>query len=109
MDTPSAPSALVVGCGYLGARLVPLLLTAGYRVGATTTTPEKLPKLAALGAEPFLLDVSRPEESNVLGLPWELVVYAVTPRAPRPAGVAFREGAIGCARRLLEGSFTFQQ
>ena len=43
--------------GVIGRRLVPLLVDAGYTVGAMTRTPEKAARLAAAGAEPIICDV----------------------------------------------------
>ena len=43
--------------GVIGGRLVPLLVDAGYTVGAMTRTPEKAARLAATGAEPIICDV----------------------------------------------------
>ncbi len=48
---------LVVGAtGAVGSQLVPRLVAAGHRVGATTRTQAKLDSLRAAGAEPYLLD-----------------------------------------------------
>ncbi|MBV9329361.1 MAG: NAD-dependent epimerase/dehydratase family protein [Chloroflexi bacterium] len=43
--------------GAIGMRLVPLLVEAGYSVVGTTRSPEKAARLAALGAEPVVVDV----------------------------------------------------
>src|SRR4051794_15124782 len=42
--------------GLIGVRLVPLLVEAGYAVARLTRTPQKAEPLAALGAEPIVLD-----------------------------------------------------
>src|SRR5438045_4091050 len=43
--------------GVLGRRLVPLLADAGHDVVGTTTSPQKLETLRALGAQPVVLDL----------------------------------------------------
>jgi nucleoside-diphosphate-sugar epimerase len=43
--------------GVLGSRLVPLLVDAGYLVGAMTRSAAKADRLAALGAQPIVCDV----------------------------------------------------
>ncbi len=43
--------------GVIGSRLVPLLVDAGYTVGAMTRSSEKAARLASLGAEPIVCDV----------------------------------------------------
>src|SRR5436309_9585928 len=43
--------------GVLGRQLVPLLAEAGHEVVGTTTSPQRLETLGALGAEPVVLDV----------------------------------------------------
>jgi nucleoside-diphosphate-sugar epimerase len=47
--------------GALGKQLVPLLAEAGHEVVATTTSPQKVETLRALGAQPVVLDVLDPE------------------------------------------------
>src|SRR5436305_14552337 len=43
--------------GALGRQLVPLLAEAGHEVVGTTTSPQKLQTLRALGAQPVVLDL----------------------------------------------------
>ena len=43
--------------GVLGGQLVPLPADAGHEVVGTTTSPQKLETLRALGAQPVVLDV----------------------------------------------------
>jgi nucleoside-diphosphate-sugar epimerase len=43
--------------GVIGTRLVPLLVDAGYTVGAMTRSPHKAELLATAGAEPIVCDV----------------------------------------------------
>ncbi len=43
--------------GVVGRQLVPLLADAGHEVVGTTTSPQKLETLGALGAQPVVLDV----------------------------------------------------
>lgn len=47
----------VLGCGWLGLPLAQKLKNQGYRVLGTTTTPEQLPVLEALGIEPHLMQL----------------------------------------------------
>jgi nucleoside-diphosphate-sugar epimerase len=47
---------LLGGSGAVGRRLVPLLVTSGHQVVATTRTPAKTAGLAALGATPVIAD-----------------------------------------------------
>jgi nucleoside-diphosphate-sugar epimerase len=48
---------LAGGSGVVGLRLIPLLVADGWRVIATTRTPEKAPAIRALGGEPAIVDV----------------------------------------------------
>lgn len=52
---------MIFGCGYVGRVLARRLVERGDPLRATTTTEAKLTELAALGAEPVLLDAQRPE------------------------------------------------
>jgi nucleoside-diphosphate-sugar epimerase len=97
------PKALLMGCGYLNTRVGALLLERGYRVMATTRTPSRLDELAALGFEPVILDLARPDESSVWDLRPAAVVYAVAPGRRGDAQVAFGDGPQECARRILAG------
>lgn len=53
------PRLLIVGCGDVGMRLLPLL-AAKYRVFALTSQPERRAALRALGAVPVVADLDRP-------------------------------------------------
>jgi nucleoside-diphosphate-sugar epimerase len=50
-------TVLIVGCGYLGTRIVPLLQERGDRVLATTRKPERAEAFRMQGIEPVLFDV----------------------------------------------------
>ncbi|MFQ3593224.1 MAG: SDR family oxidoreductase [Gemmataceae bacterium] len=50
-------TVLIVGCGYLGTRIVPLLQERGDRVLATTRKPERAELFRVRGIEPVLYDV----------------------------------------------------
>jgi nucleoside-diphosphate-sugar epimerase len=58
---------LIVGCGYLGLRVLPLWRAAGDRVFATTRRPARADELRRLGAEPVVCDVLDP--ASLAGLP----------------------------------------
>ena len=53
------PRVLIVGCGDVGMRLLPLL-TPYFRVFATTSQPARRAELRALGAVPLVADLDRP-------------------------------------------------
>lgn len=53
------PRLLIVGCGDVGMRLLPLL-SAHFRVFALTSQPERRAALRALGAVPLVGDLDRP-------------------------------------------------
>ncbi|MGQ9590083.1 MAG: NAD-dependent epimerase/dehydratase family protein [Planctomycetota bacterium] len=94
---------LIVGCGYLGARVGTLLLARGARVAATTRSPARLRDLAGLGFEPEILDLSRPDASAVWARAFGGVVWSVAPGRGGDARLAFREGPIACARKIAGG------
>jgi nucleoside-diphosphate-sugar epimerase len=48
---------LAGAAGAIGARLVPLLQSAGYRVVGTTRSPARAAALAAAGVVPVVVDV----------------------------------------------------
>ena len=49
----------IIGCGWVGRRLVQFLTAKNHQVIATTTSPEKIPELQSLGAEAHLLDFGK--------------------------------------------------
>jgi nucleoside-diphosphate-sugar epimerase len=53
------PRVLILGCGDVGLRLVPLLLPR-YRVLAVTSNPERRAELRAAGAVPIVADLDAP-------------------------------------------------
>lgn len=67
---------LIVGCGYLGQRVADRWLATGEMVYATTRSEERARELRAVGIEPVVMDVTKPE--SLSGLPVaETVLYAV--------------------------------
>ncbi|GEO06930.1 NAD(P)-dependent oxidoreductase [Adhaeribacter aerolatus] len=48
----------ILGCGWLGLPVAEKLLTSGYEVNGSTTTPTKLTLLADKGIKPFLIDLA---------------------------------------------------
>ncbi len=54
---PSDRIFLAGASGAIGIRLVPLLVKAGYAVWGTTRSSDKAARLAAVGAEPVVVDV----------------------------------------------------
>jgi nucleoside-diphosphate-sugar epimerase len=87
----SRPRVLIIGCGDVGMRLLPLL-TPHFRVFATTSQPERRAELRAAGAVPLVANLDHPASLRRLaGLaPW--VVHL----APPPA-----EGALDRRTRNL--------
>lgn len=76
------PRLLVVGCGDVGMRLLPLL-TARYRVFALTSQPGRCAELRAAGAIPVVADLDRPRTlARLAGLARRVVHLA----PPQPQG-----------------------
>jgi nucleoside-diphosphate-sugar epimerase len=78
-------SITVIGCGWLGLPLVETLVSEGYNVNGTTTTPAKLVGIRAVGATPYLLDLSEsidPSHHETC-LNVDLIICAVPPSASK--------------------------
>ncbi|MCS4276462.1 nucleoside-diphosphate-sugar epimerase [Mycetocola sp. BIGb0189] len=56
-DAPASRIFLAGATGVIGTRLIPLLVEAGFTVGALTRSAEKAAHVTALGAEPLRGDV----------------------------------------------------
>ncbi|MEW6021626.1 MAG: SDR family oxidoreductase [Pseudomonadota bacterium] len=86
MNTSSSrfnrPRLLLVGCGDVGMRLLPLLVRR-YRVFAMTRDPERCADLRAAGAVPVVADLDQPASlARLRGLARQVVHLA----PPRPEG-----------------------
>jgi nucleoside-diphosphate-sugar epimerase len=88
---PSKPRLLIVGCGDVGMRLLPLVAKR-FRVFAVTSQPARCAELRAAGAIPIVADLDRPATLKRLArlAPW--VVHL----APPP-----RQGALDVRTRNL--------
>jgi nucleoside-diphosphate-sugar epimerase len=92
-SSAAGPSTVaVLGCGWLGLPLAQNLLSQGYRVVGTTTSPEQLPLLVGAGIEPHLLqlgsDFSAADEATLVQ--WlqqaDTLVINIPPRAAVAGG-----------------------
>ncbi|MCC5944797.1 MAG: NAD(P)H-binding protein [Bernardetiaceae bacterium] len=82
----SSPSISILGCGWLGTRILPFLQKAGYQVKASTTTPTKLDTLRKIGATPYLLGVTPPFEPQDADLSFfntDYIIIAIPPQTRR--------------------------
>ncbi|HJU99435.1 MAG TPA: NAD-dependent epimerase/dehydratase family protein [Burkholderiaceae bacterium] len=74
------PRLLVIGCGDVGMRLLPLLRTQ-FRVFAVTSQPARCAELRALGAVPVVADLDQPATLHRLRGLAQYVVHLAPPQA----------------------------
>ncbi|MBJ7311818.1 SDR family oxidoreductase [Rugamonas sp. CCM 8940] len=74
------PRLLILGCGDVGMRLLPLL-RGRFRVFAVTSRPERRAELRALGAVPLLADLDRPATLRRLAGLAHYIVHLAPPQA----------------------------
>lgn len=76
----------ILGCGWYGLELAKLLLQNGYQVKGSTTTPEKLSQLQAIGIKPYLIDLNtdQPVFENDF-FKTDLLIVSIPPK--RSAGI----------------------
>lgn len=98
MKKTGLPRVLIVGCGDVGLRILPLLLPR-FRVLALTSQPERVSALRAAGAVPLLGDLDRPHTLARLARLARLVIYL----APPPAEGARDRRSRNLAAILPEG------
>lgn len=67
----------ILGCGWLGKPLAVSLLEEGYQVKGSTTSPEKVDKLEALGIETYLVDINEFEEFDAF-LDTDILIIMIT-------------------------------
>src|SRR5688572_1640223 len=74
------PPLLVLGCGDVGMRLLPLVRDR-FRVFAVTSQPERCGELRAAGAVPVIADLDRPETLKRLAGLARYVVHLAPPQS----------------------------
>ncbi|MBS0308919.1 MAG: SDR family oxidoreductase [Proteobacteria bacterium] len=74
------PRLLIVGCGDVGMRLLPLLRQR-FRVFALTSQPTRCAELRAAGAAPVLADLDRPETLARLATLARRIVHLAPPQS----------------------------
>jgi nucleoside-diphosphate-sugar epimerase len=74
------PRVLVIGCGDVGMRLLPLLRD-HFRIFALTSSSERFTVLRQAGAVPVLGDLDRPETLHRLARLARLIVHLAPPQA----------------------------
>lgn len=74
------PRVLILGCGDVGLRLVPLLLP-HYRVLAVTSNPERRAELRAAGAIPIVADLDAPLTLGRLARLAPTIVHLAPPQS----------------------------
>ncbi|WP_338720332.1 NAD-dependent epimerase/dehydratase family protein [Herbaspirillum sp. DW155] len=74
------PRVLILGCGDVGLRLVPLLLPR-YRVLAVTSNPERRAELRAAGAIPIVADLDAPLTLGRLARLAPTIVHLAPPQS----------------------------
>jgi len=107
------PARLIVGCGYLGARVAERWQASGSKVFAITRSPARAAELAARGIEPIVADVTRTD--TIHGLPAVATMFWAV-GFDRAGGATYREvhvdglarviGALPGAPRIILSSST---
>lgn len=70
----------VLGCGWLGEPLAAHLAAQGDKVKGSTTSPDKLSRLAQAGITPYLVDLSQPQIPELSPfLTCDLLIIAIPP------------------------------
>jgi nucleoside-diphosphate-sugar epimerase len=92
--------------GAIGRRLTPLLCAAGHIVIGTTRSPDKAQAIAALGAEPVVVDVfdAPALERAVKAAAPEIVMHQLTDLPFAPGTQQYADGLARNARLRVEGT-----
>lgn len=114
MTLPQAPARrptlLIVGCGDVGMRVLPLVRR-GWRVLALSSSPARLPLLRTAGAVPLLGNLDEPATLGRLGALADAVLHLAPPPAagstdPRTRALLAALARGGRARRIVYASTT---
>ena len=92
--------------GVIGRRLTPLLVAAGHDVVGTTRSPDKAASIAALGAEPVVIDVfdTAALTRAVQAAAPQAVIHQLTDLPHAPGTPGYEEGLERNARLRIEGT-----
>ncbi|HYK76731.1 MAG TPA: SDR family oxidoreductase [Daejeonella sp.] len=91
----------ILGCGWLGAELAKALISAGYKVFGSTTSPNKIPILKNLGIDPYLVHFESGIQPDINFLQQaDIVVLALPPGRNPTANAAYRQMANILAEKL---------
>jgi nucleoside-diphosphate-sugar epimerase len=92
--------------GVIARRLTPLLRKAGHTVIGTTRSADKAAAIAALGAEPVVLDVFDAEATTraVAATSPDLVIHQLTDLAFAPGTPRYAEGLARNSKLRVEGT-----
>ena len=87
----------ILGCGWLGLPLGACLARRGYRVKGSTTSPNKLPRLAEAGIAPYLLTLDPCVHGDQVGdfFRADVLFLNIPPGRRRPDAEAFFGELIG--------------
>lgn len=85
-------SIVILGCGYIGARIARASLAAGRAVRVCARSTSRLAPLGALGAEIKYVDAAIPKQltAAISGMPGATVIYSIPPVTALPPGQAMR-------------------
>lgn len=103
----SLPRLLIVGCGDVGMRLLPLL-RGRFRVFAVTSQPKRRAELRAAGATPVVADLDRPATLRCLRnlAPWVLHLAPPQTEGEHDRHTRHLVAALGAVKRLVYVSTT---
>lgn len=91
-----AKTISILGCGWLGLPVAERLVQRGYRVKGSTTSPDKIPRLADAGIEPYLLKLDPWSHGEQVGdfFRADTVFFNIPPGRRRPDVEAFFSAVI---------------
>lgn len=72
------PKISILGCGWLGKALAIELLNKQYPVKGSTTSPEKIDSLKAVGIQPFIVDLSNSVNDRNDFLLTDILIISIT-------------------------------
>ncbi|MCC9165594.1 SDR family NAD(P)-dependent oxidoreductase [Pontibacter harenae] len=97
----------IMGCGWLGLPLAKQLISIGYSVKGSTTTPDKLSVLQTAGIEPYLIDFSEaePDTAGLASfLQSDILLLNIPPRLRSDSGESYLQQMRLLLKSLLNSS-----
>jgi nucleoside-diphosphate-sugar epimerase len=102
-NMPGKTNISILGCGWYGSALGKALIADGLKVKGSTTSPDKLRELAAMGIKPYIINFLPGEEIyDAAFFDCDVLFIAIPPKSRGGEGAAFIEKIKGIINAIKQ-------